>query len=163
MAKQLNVNLAFTADTSKARAQLQDLQTQLTKLSMGSGASKDLPITKEIQEARLAAAELKVHLEQAMNVKTGTLDFTKLNQSITQSGSSLSAYSQKLQSLGTSGQQAFSSLVKAIAKVKIIDFLINLSYDRELLPQKRYIKLSAKLDDIVKYISGLLKTYNKQQ
>lgn len=54
-------------------------------------------------------------------------------------------------------------LIKAIAKVKIIDFLINLSYDRELLPQKRYIKLSEKLDDIVKYISGLLKTYNKQQ
>ena len=43
-------------------------------------------------------------------------------------------------------------LIKAIAKVKIIDFLINLSYDRELLPQKRYIKLSEKLDDIVKYI-----------
>ena len=54
-------------------------------------------------------------------------------------------------------------LIKAIAKVKIIDFLINISYDRELQKQKRYIKLSEKLDDIVKYISGLLKTYNKQQ
>ena len=63
----------------------------------------------------------------------------------------------------TAPKEKKNLLIKAIAKVKIIDFLINLSYDRELLPQKRYIKLSEKLDDIVKYISGLLKTYNKQQ
>lgn len=54
-------------------------------------------------------------------------------------------------------------LINAIAKVKLIDFLINLSYDRKLLPQKRYIKLSEKMDDIIKYISGLLKMYNKLQ
>lgn len=48
-------------------------------------------------------------------------------------------------------------LEKAIAKIKLIDFLINLSYDKELIPQKKYIKLSEKLDDIIKYISGLLK------
>jgi len=48
-------------------------------------------------------------------------------------------------------------LEKGIAKIKLIDFLINLSYDKELIPQKKYIKLSEKLDDIVKYISGLLK------
>lgn len=51
-------------------------------------------------------------------------------------------------------------LEKALAKIKVIDFLINLSYDKELMPQKRYIKLSEKLDDIVKYISGLLKKVN---
>ena len=33
MAKQLNVNLAFSADTSKAKAQIRDLQAELTKLS----------------------------------------------------------------------------------------------------------------------------------
>ena len=32
MAKQLNVNLAFTADTGKAKAQLQSLQNQLQSL-----------------------------------------------------------------------------------------------------------------------------------
>lgn len=53
-------------------------------------------------------------------------------------------------------------LINAIAKVKLIDFLINLSYDRKLLPQKKYIKLSEKMDDIIKYISGLLKMYNNK-
>ena len=53
-------------------------------------------------------------------------------------------------------------LEKGIAKIKLIDFLINLSYDRQLMPQKRYIKLAEKLDDIVKYISGLLKKVNNR-
>jgi TP901 family phage tail tape measure protein len=119
MAKQLNVNLAFTADTSNAKSQIQDLQNQLKKLGSGTGISSQLPITKEIQEARIAADELKVHLEKAINTKTGTLDFTKLNQSIQQSGTSLQAYGQKLQSLGSEGQQAFSSLAKAIANSEI--------------------------------------------
>lgn len=50
-------------------------------------------------------------------------------------------------------------LEKGIAKIKTIDFLINLSYDKKLITQKKYIKLSEKLDDIVKYISGLLKKF----
>ena len=39
MAKQLNVNLAFTADTSKARAEINSLQQSLSKLSSGVGVS----------------------------------------------------------------------------------------------------------------------------
>ena len=52
MAKQLNVNLAFTADTSKAKTQLQDLQKSLDSLLKGSAQSADLPITKELMEAQ---------------------------------------------------------------------------------------------------------------
>ena len=46
---------------------------------------------------------------------------------------------------------------KALAKIKVIDFLLNLSYDNELIPGKRYIKFGQKLDDITKYMSGWLK------
>jgi hypothetical protein len=56
----------------------------------------NLGLEKEISDASRAAAELSVHLKQAFNEKTGTLDFTKLNQSIKQSGSSLQEYSAKL-------------------------------------------------------------------
>jgi len=35
MAKQLNVSLAFTADTSAAKRQIQDLQTALDKIAKG--------------------------------------------------------------------------------------------------------------------------------
>lgn len=51
-------------------------------------------------------------------------------------------------------------LEEAFAKVKLIDFLINLSYDRELIPNKRYLKLGFTLDDITKYLAGWKKNIN---
>lgn len=50
-------------------------------------------------------------------------------------------------------------LEKAIAKVKIIDFLINISYDKNLINNKKYIRLGEKLDNIIKYIVGWIKTF----
>ena len=118
MAKQLNVNLAFTADTSQAAAQVRNLQTQLTNLinqPVGIGTK----MTAEIQSAVSAAAELKVHLQNATNVKTGTLDFGRLNQSLKASGTSLSQYAAKLQSIGPQGQQAFMSLARSVANAEV--------------------------------------------
>jgi hypothetical protein len=65
MAKQLNVNLAFNADTAKAKAQIQDLQSTLNKLvkdSVSLSASGQLPITKELNEAQIAATKLSTIL-----------------------------------------------------------------------------------------------------
>ena len=39
-----------------------------------------------------SAAELKTHLESATNVKTGNLDFTRLNDSLKKSGKNLGDY-----------------------------------------------------------------------
>ena len=49
-------------------------------------------------------------------------------------------------------------LNKMIAKVKIIDFLLNLSYDKKLITEKKYYKLAERLDDISKYSNGWLKS-----
>ncbi len=48
-------------------------------------------------------------------------------------------------------------LEKAVAKIKTIDFLLNLSYDKQLITNKKYLKLGLKMDDIIKYTSGWLK------
>ena len=53
------------------------------------------------------------------------------------------------------------ALEKAIAKIKVIDFLINLSYDKQIITGKKYTKLGLKMDDIIKYISGWLKALTK--
>ena len=54
MAKQLNqvsVNLSFSADTSKVKAQLQDLQIRLSNLAAGKHIpGMELGITKDFQE-----------------------------------------------------------------------------------------------------------------
>ena len=49
-----------------------------------------------------------------------------------------------------------SILQKILAKVKVIDFLLNLSYDREIINSKKYLKLANRIDDIVKYTTGWL-------
>ena len=120
MAKQLNVNLAFTADTGKAKAQLQDLQNQLNKvINMPAASLPTQAMEKNLKSATHAAAELKVHLENAMNPKTGTLDFTKLNQSIKSSGSSLTEYAAKLNQIGPEGQKAFMMLAQSVASAEV--------------------------------------------
>lgn len=49
-------------------------------------------------------------------------------------------------------------LDRSIAKIKVIDFLINLSYDKKIINQKRYMKLGEAMDDIIKYIVGWKKS-----
>ena len=41
-----------------------------------------------------------------------------------------------------------------IAKVKIIDFLLNMCYDKQIINSKRYFKFGTNLDDIIKYANG---------
>ena len=122
MAKQLNVSLGFTADTSQARKQLQDLQNQLTNLmnsTMKANATSGLGITKDISNATSAAARLKVQLEQATNVNTGKLDLTKFNDSLKKSGMSLEKYREELSKLGPAGNQAFLSLAQSISNAEV--------------------------------------------
>ena len=45
-------------------------------------------------------------------------------------------------------------LNRALAKIKVIDFLLNLSFDKQIINQKRYYKFGNKIDDVTKYIIG---------
>lgn len=117
MAKQLNVNLAFTADTGKAKAQLQDLQNTLNSLVMNKNSN--LGLTNDIMKATQAAAQLKVQLESATNPNTGLLDLSKFNESLNKSGISLKTYQTQLSALGPAGQQAFSQLAQSITTAEI--------------------------------------------
>ena len=119
MAKQLNVNLSFTADTAKARAQIQELSNalnQITKAPLDLGKSN---MTKQLQEASVAAAQLKNHIENAVNVDTGTLDFSKLNASFKKSGTTMVDYAQKIAAIGPTGQQALAKLATAVNQAEI--------------------------------------------
>jgi phage-related tail fiber protein len=82
---------------------LQDLQNNLSKITSAPATNFTGKWTKEMQQASTAAMELKTHLQNATNVKTGALDFTKLNQSIQKSNMSISQYGQSLLKLGPAG------------------------------------------------------------
>ena len=51
-------------------------------------------------------------------------------------------------------------LEKIIAKIKIIDFLLNLCYEKEIINSKKYMKFGTKMDDIIKYTLGWQKLIN---
>lgn len=49
-----------------------------------------------------------------------------------------------------------------ITKIKVIDFLLNLCYDKQIINSKRYVKFGEKLDDILKYTLGWQKKLNRE-
>ena len=53
-------------------------------------------------------------------------------------------------------------LNKVIAKIKIIDFLLNLSYDKMIINNKKYTKLGSQIDDIIKYTTGWIKSIDNR-
>ncbi len=48
-------------------------------------------------------------------------------------------------------------IFRLLAKCKVIDFLLNMSFEKKLITEKKYYKLSQRLADIVKYANGWLK------
>lgn len=60
----------------------------------------------------------------------------------------------------TNGDKKQELVEDIIAKVKVIDFLLNLCYDKQIINSKRYVKFGQKLDDIIKYASGWKKSIN---
>ena len=114
MAKQLNVNLAMTADTSKARQELQSLQKSLTDiLNTAAKGGNTNGFGQQFKDAIADVAQLKAQLTQATNA-AGQLDITKFADSLKKSGTSLDDYRKKLSNLGSDGRQAFQQLASSI-------------------------------------------------
>lgn len=118
MPKQLNVNLAFTADTGAAKQQIKSLEQDLKNLVSGTGMNKDFKLTRELAEAKEAAGQLKLALQSATS-STGTLDLSKFDQAIKASGMTLADYRQKLSAMGPEGQQAFAKLAQSIVQAEV--------------------------------------------
>ena len=49
-------------------------------------------------------------------------------------------------------------LDKTIAKLKVIDFLINMCFDKQIINNKRYLKFGKRIDDISKFTIGWIKS-----
>ena len=114
MAKNLNVNLSFTADTAKAKAQMAELQRSLDSLIRGSVSTKQLPITDDLVKAQSAAASLKVALDSAFNTQTGKLDISRFSESMKKANLDAKTIRMELDKLGPAGQQAFLSLTQSV-------------------------------------------------
>ena len=48
------------------------------------------------------------------------------------------------------------NLEEIIARVKLLDFFVNISFDKQIINQKKYLKVVQRLDDIIRYVTGWL-------
>ena len=114
----IQYKLGFDADTSKAKAQLKDLQNQLNQLANTALNKSNFDYSSEIGKSVKAVNELQTQLHQATNQKTGKLDLSKFNDSIKKSGKGLEYYQQQFSKLGTDGTKAFLSLTESIVNAE---------------------------------------------
>lgn len=49
------------------------------------------------------------------------------------------------------------NLEQIIVRIKLLDFFIDMSYDKKIINQKKYLKVGLKLSDIIKYTTGWIK------
>lgn len=113
MAKALNYNLNFKANTKEAETALKQLQMQLEKISLKSFKID----SKGFKEAQADARKL----QQALNfstTSTGKLDLTKFNSELKKSGLTVNQLSKQMLSLGVDGEKAFASFAKTISSTQ---------------------------------------------
>ena len=54
-------------------------------------------------------------------------------------------------------------LEKILAKIKIVDFLLNLCYDKMIINNKKYVKFGESMDYIVKYTIGWINSIKQNR
>ena len=159
MAKQLNVNLAFTADTRQAKAQIADLQTSLSQLMMNSKMNgKSLGLSSELSKATAQVAELKTLLSASTSA-TGQLDLSKFNNNLKSSGKTIQDYAKTLDSLGPRGREAFSQLASAITTAEVSFKKANGILSEMWTTMKNTVRWQLTSSALHSFIGGLQQAY----
>lgn len=117
MAKNINVNLTFTANTDQVKNQLANVKSELSSLVNNFTLGKKF--SSEIDQGVIAARNLRDMLNSATNVDTGKLDLSRFSASLRQSGKSLQEYQSELRALGPEGQKAFLNLAQSVANAEV--------------------------------------------
>ena len=114
-----NVKYTFQVDanTSQAKKALDELRRSMDQLA-NAQAGKSF-FDENINKAVESAKELKYHLNQAMDAKTGQLNLNAFNKSLKEAGQSSAQLMQNLLNGGAQGQQTFVALASAIAQTDV--------------------------------------------
>ena len=153
MAKRLNYTIGVEADTSKLQTQLKTAFDSLN--SVGNRVS----LAPSIQEASRAALELGQNLQKVINPTTGTLDLTKFNNELKQSGTSLEDYYVKLSKIGLEGQEAFMSVAQAITSAEMPLKRTNKLFDSLWMTMKNTMRWQLTSSALHGFVGTLEKAY----
>lgn len=115
MARKIEYQIGFTADTSQLQTALKEAASALQNI----GKSSSNQLTAQLREASQAALDLETHLSNAYNAETGSLDLTVFQRNLQRSGETLEDYERKLRSIGPEGEQAFLKVAQAISAAEL--------------------------------------------
>lgn len=118
MAKRLNVDLSFSADTKQAEKNIAELSKSLNKIANLSPV-EGMSLNKDLQAAVSSAQALQKHLGNAFNVKTGNFDLNRLSQSLKSSNTDLATLTSGLLKAGMQGEQAFMKVQRALSTANV--------------------------------------------
>lgn len=164
MAKTIQVNLQFNANVENAKKQMQSLQNQLNSVINNASGNGKLGMTTQIQEATRSAMDLKIALNNAVNVNTGKLNLNKFQSELQRSGKTISEYAQQLRMLGPEGVKAFNQIASAVASADTK--LFNLSgglkkFSDTMFNTLRWSVASSAIQGVTSAISGTI-SYAKE-
>ena len=111
-------NLLFTADTSRAKSEVEKMAKSINGLSTLKGVDLSKGITPGLKEASKAAAEFEAMLKRAYDVNTGQLDFTKLNSDLQKSGKSVKDFANEFRKAGPEGEKVFQNVASGLQKIE---------------------------------------------
>lgn len=111
-------NLLFTADTSKAKTEINNMAKSLNGISTLSNVDLSKGITPGLKQASKAAAEFEAILKRAYDPKTNTMDFTQIQNGLKQSGMSVKQFTNELRKAGPQGEQAIRDIANSLSSVQ---------------------------------------------
>ena len=162
MAKQLNVNLAISADTSAAQKNLLDLQNSLNNLSSITPID-GTKLTNDMQKAISSARSLEYHLTNAFNVNTGNIDLNKLDTSLKSANTNLATLTNGLLRAGVQGEQAFMNVQRALSSANVQITKANGMLAQFLITLKNTARWQLSSSVLHGFIGGLQSAYGYAQ
>ena len=114
----LEFGVKVSLDSKEAQNELKQLQQQLNSLGTLSNPKVGDKLSANMQKASQAAAQLKIALDNAINVDTGKLDLSKFSRSLKDSGMELKDYRDQLMLMGSEGEKAFTQVANSILKAE---------------------------------------------
>ena len=118
--RKFTYTIGINGDASQLKAEINNAMKALQSISSLKSVTNNngLGLTQDLREAAQAASQLQSMLTGAIT-KAGTLDLTKFQSALKNSGMSLDQYAQTLQAIGPTGEEAFMSVASAVSKAEI--------------------------------------------
>ena len=113
--RQFKIHLGFTADINQAKQQMNQLQSELDRLSRLKIKTPE-GLTQGLTKANDEVIKLSVLLKDCFNVDTGKLDLNKLLVQSKQYGMSIDQMRASLQAFGADGDRALQQFNAQIAQ-----------------------------------------------